>query len=201
MAATDDVIPIMPLPDLLPEALRNLPQDRWRRFVWNYVFNGAQGAAAARAAGYPDSSEAAKVRACELLQRDEIVEAIDALTAKYLFTLAPRAVLRLSELLDNPKHPKHDKAISMVLGATGHGEKSTVEHKFSGSVTVNHTDAALEDLRRFKALNFTREQLLGIFGFSGLDRYEKMLAIADQRAGVSRENGPVIEHGEAKTDA
>lgn len=180
--------PIMPLPDQLPEALRSLPQDRWRRFVWNYVFNGAQGAAAARAAGYPDSSEAAKVRACELLQRNEIVEAIDSLTAKYLFTLAPKAVLRLAELLDNPKHPKHDKAIAMALGAAGHGEKSTVEHKFSGSVTLNHTDAALEDLRRLLALGVSREKLLETFGHSGLPRYEKMLLEADKRA------GKVIEH-------
>jgi hypothetical protein len=62
-------------------------------------------------------------------------------------------------------------------------------------VTVNHTDAAIEDLRRLLALKVPREELVQIFGFSGLDRYEKMLEIADQR--VSRETGPVIEH-EAK---
>lgn len=178
-------IPIMPLPDQLPEALRELREDRWRRFVWNYVFNGAQGAAAARAAGYPDSSEAAKVRACQLLQRDDIVEAISALTTKYLFSLAPRAVLRLGELLDNPRHPKHDKAIAMVLGSTGHGERSTVDLNVSGSVSVNHTDAALNDLRALLALKVPREKLVEVFGHSGLDRYERMLAAADAK---------VIEH-------
>jgi hypothetical protein len=54
----------------------------------------------------------------------------------------------------------------------------------TGEVTVSHTDAALEDLRRCMALGFTDEQLVGVFGFSGLERYRALLKSAPK----------VIEH-------
>lgn len=174
-------IPLMPELAALPEPLRDLKDERWRRFVWAYVFNGANGAAAARAAGYSDVAEAAKVRAHALLQRDDIGAAIKALCTKYLFSLAPKAILRLEQLLDDPRHPKHDKAIEMALSRAGHGEKSSVDVRVSGSVEINHTDAALADLRRLKELGVPREKLIEVFGFSGLPRYEKMLALADAR--------------------
>jgi hypothetical protein len=186
--ALDVIVPDMPALDVLPEALQNLRDGRWRAFCWYYVFGGANGAEAARRAGFSDTAEGAKVQAHRLLQYDEINEAIQALTGKYLFSLAPKAALALDRLLDNPKHPKHDRAIDMVLNRSGHGETSKVDVNLIGSVTVDHTVAAIEDLRRLRALGVPREQQVAIFGYSGLERYERMLAVADQRA------GPVIEH-------
>jgi|SRR5665213_906129 len=183
-------IPLPPALDDLPEAMQSIRDERRRAFAWNYVFNGANGTAAAKAAGYSDASEACKVRAHHLLQRDDVQAGIKALTTRYLFSLAPKAVLRLEELLDNPKHPKHDKAIEMTLSRSGHGEKSSVDVNVSGSVTLNHTDSAIEDLRRLMALGTPRDRLIEAFGFSGLGRYERMLA--DK---VSRET-KTIEHRE-----
>jgi hypothetical protein len=54
--------------------------------------------------------------------------------------------------------------------------KASVDVNVSGEVVVNHTDAAVEDLQRLKSLGVPREQLLETFGYSGLDRYEKLLA-------------------------
>jgi hypothetical protein len=167
------------MPELseLPDQLRDLKGDPRRRvFAWCYVFGGANGAAAARAAGYSDHLDACKVRAHGLLQRDDVQEAIKALCSRYLFSLAPKAILRLEELLDNPKHPKHDKAIEMALSRSGHGERSTVDVNVSGSVTVNHTDQALNDLKMLKDMGASREMLVETFGYSGLERYERMLA-------------------------
>ena len=172
-----DAVPLMPDVADLPDVVRGLRDERWRRFVWAYVFGGADGQSAARAAGYADSGGiACKVRAHELLQRDQIQDAIKALTGKYLFSLAPKAVLRLGEILDNPKHSKHAKAIEMVLDRTGHGTQTDVNVTVGGEVTVNHTDTALENLRSMLELGVPREKLVDIFGFSGLSRYEKMLA-------------------------
>lgn len=166
----------------LPEALRDLRDERRRKFVWAYVFGtSCNGAAAARFAGYSDVHEGAKVRAHGLLQRDDVQDAIKALTTKYLFSLAPKAAIRLEALLDNDKHPQHAKAIDMALSRSGHGDKSTVDVNVSGSVTVNHTDAAIDDLRKLKALGVSREKLVETFGHSGLDRYERMLAVADAK--------------------
>lgn len=176
----------------LPEQVSRLRDERWRKFAWAYVFGGAEGAAAARFAGYSDVGEGCKVRASGLLQRDDIQDAIKALTGKYLFSLAPKAVLRLGQILDNPKHGKHTKAIEMVLDRTGYEAKTGVEVNVSGSVTVNHTDEALADLRRLRDMGVPREKLLETFGFSGLSRYEKMLAEQD---------GKTIEHRAGETAA
>lgn len=184
------------MPDIsdLPEQVRRLRDERWRKFAWAYVFNGAEGAAAARLAGYSDAGEGCKVRAHGLLQRDEIQDAIKALTGKYLFSLAPKAVLRLGEILDNPKHSKHAKAIEMVLDRTGHEARTGVDVSVSGELTVNHTDEALSDLRRLRDLGVPREKLVEMFGFSGLSRYEKMLIEADAKAGKLIE-GEVVARG------
>jgi hypothetical protein len=193
MAAMDPKdLPLLPPLADMPEALRDVRDERRRRFAWFYVFNGANGSAAAVAAGYSDVAGGAKVQAHHVLQRDDVQNAIKALTTRYLFSLAPKAVLRLEELLDNPKHPKHDKAIEMTLSRSGHGEKSQVDVNVSGSVTLNHTDTALEDLRRLVELGAPREKLIEAFGVSGLIRYEGMLAEK-----VSRET-KVIEHKESE---
>jgi hypothetical protein len=49
----------------------------------------------------------------------------------------------------------------------------SVSIQFNGGIDC---DAAIEDLRRLKMLGVPREQLIETFGYSGLDRYEKLLA-------------------------
>lgn len=180
-----DVFPLMPpLPDL-PEAVVALRDERQRSFVWHYMLNGGDGAKAARLSGYSDVKEACKVRASQLLQRADIQAALQELCTRYLFSLAPKAVFRLGKLLDDPKHKHHAKAIDMTLSRTGFGERTAVDVNVSGSVQVNHTREAVEQLRMFRGMGVPREKLVEIFGFSGLERYEKMLVEADAK---------VIEH-------
>lgn len=169
----NDPVPFMPDDADLPAALRDLRKATHRKFVWLYAFNGGHGSAAARGAGYSDKGEACKVRACVLLQRDDIQAAIDALIGKYLFSLAPKAVLRLEQLLDDPKHPSHTKAIEMALSRSGHGEKSSVD--VNVKVAIDHVAEAVEHLRILKGLGVPRAELEQTFRFSGLGRYERLL--------------------------
>lgn len=185
---------------VFPEAWSNfgpkmlaLRTDRERRFVWAYLMNGLHdgrenGAKAARAAGYSDVKEGAKVRAHALMHRDDILEAMQEVAARELRGLAIPAVIAMSNMLGKPDHPDHRKTIEMVLNRVGMGERTGVDVHVSGEVTVNHTDAAIEDLRRLLALKVPRAELERMFGFSGLARYEKMLEEADRRA------GRLIEH-------
>ena len=55
-------------------------------------------------------------------------------------------------------------------------ERTGVDLNVSGEVTINHTDSAVSDLRVLIGLRVPREELEKLFGFSGLERYEKMLA-------------------------
>lgn len=166
--------------------------ERERRFVWAYVLNSIHdgrenGAKSARDAGYSDVKDGAKVRAHELLHREDVLDAIQEVSGRELRGLVVPALAGLSRLLARPDHPDHRKAIEMVLNRTGFSEKTTVEVRHTGSIELSHTDAALEALAYFKSMQVPREVLLREFGHSGLDRYERMLEERDRKM-------KVIEH-------
>lgn len=167
-------------------------RDRERKFVWAFLLNSMtdgkeNGAQAARDAGYSDTGEGCKVRAHALLHREDVIDAMQEVAGRELRGLAIPAVAALGRLLAKPEHGDHRKAIEMVLERVAPA-RTQIDVNHSGEVNVNHTDAAIADLRRLKELGVPREKLLETFGFSGLDRYEKMLLEVDRKA------GKVIEH-------
>lgn len=164
--------------------------ERERKFVWFYITNEGppNGAQAARDAGYSDKSEAAKVSAHALLHRERVILALEEVGKKAFRGLLGPAVKAAAQLIQNEKHVDHSKAVFTTLARLGLGEKSSVDVNVNGEVTVNHTDQALQDLRTLIGLGVAREKLIEVFGFSGLSRYEKMLAEQDARA------PKVIEH-------
>ena len=177
-----DVIPLLPPLQHLPEAVQALRHERERVFVWHYMLNGANGADAARKAGYSDKKEGAKVRAHELLHRDDIQQALRELSTRYLFSLAPKALFRLSTLLESESEPVALKAVAMTLSRTGFAERTGLDVTVDGQVkVVDHTTAAVADLRRLKGLGVPRAELERVFGFTGLSRYEKLLAAEDAK--------------------
>lgn len=164
--------------------------ERERKFVWHYLQNGGDGAKAARAAGYSDQKEAAKVTACRALQRERVLEALDEVGRRAFRELLVPAVIATRTLIKNKKHPKHAQTVLSTLSRLGLVERTGVDLNMTGEVTVNHTDAAVNDLRVLVGLGVAREKLVELFGFSGLERYEKMLAEQERRA------PKVIEHQE-----
>lgn len=171
--------------------------ERERKFVWFYVLNGDENATqAARDAGYADPGHGASIRvhAHALLQRDRVLEAIEEVGRKAFRGLLGPAVLATSKMIRNDKHPDHAKTVSATLARLGFVEKTGVDVSVSGEVAVNHTDSALQDLRVLKDLGVPREKLIEMFGFSGLSRYEKMLAEVDARAPKLIE-GEVVSRG------
>lgn len=169
-------------PDELGPKMAALPE-RERKFVWAYLLSGGKGhgAEAARMAGYSDAGEGAKVRACLLLQRDRVLEAMHEVAWKSGRGLGLLAWIKLRRLVEKEDHPDHVKGLAMALART-FPEKTISEVNIHGEVSVNHTDAALEQLRILKGLGVPREKLLEAFGHSGLGRYEKMLAELDVRS-------------------
>jgi phage terminase small subunit len=143
---------------------------------------------AARLAGYSDPGRPSKAiisRAHQVLHRPRVIEAIEEVCRTQFRNLVPLVIAAAKRVLEDPGHPDHVKLVNSLLSRLGYGERTGVDVNVSGEVVMNHTDAAIDDLRRLKALGLPREKLLEAFGYSGLDRYEKLLASRDAK---------VIEH-------
>jgi phage terminase small subunit len=119
-----------------------LSSDQQRLFVW-WMANGAPTvAAAARAAGYSNVKEGAKVRGCVLMQQPAILEALHETAGKTMRSLAPLAITKAKRILENEAHPAHSDMIKTIMDRSGHSAKT--EHK----VTVEHT----VDMKELEAL-------------------------------------------------
>jgi hypothetical protein len=196
VSATLDVdpsyAPKLPSPDALgPKMLAC--RERERLFVWAYVLNGGNGAAAARAAGYSDSGEAAKVRAHDLLHRERVLDAIHEVSWKSLRGLAGLATLKARRILEADRHPDQAKIIAGVWSRAGFAEKTAHEVHHSGSIELNHTDAALEALAYLQSMSVPEEKLVEQFGHSGLARYRRMLEERDAKRGMKVIDGASSE--------
>lgn len=162
-----------------------------RKFVWFYVTGTGNQREAALLAGYSDVGEGAKVRASELMHRERVLQAIDEVGRQAFRGLLIPTVLAAKRLILNEDHPDHAKAVSTMLSRLGFGERTGVDVKVSGEVTLNHTDEALQQLRALRELGVPRDKLVELFGFSGLERYERMLTVADRQQ-------PRLIEGEAR---
>jgi hypothetical protein len=87
----------------------------------------------------------------------------------------PEASLALLNLIRNPDHKDHARAIGMLLDRTEPVQTShlmTITHK-----VIDPDKEALEELRAARHLGASREKLIELFGANGLDRLEGLEAI------------------------
>src|SRR5262249_25172563 len=178
----------------LGPAMKALPNDRYRAFVEFYLLEkpgrGAQ-TAADRRAGFvkPRTTALSYAQISYRMVRDErVVAAIAEESRKLLRAGAPDAVKRLHDVINDPDHPGHIRAIAMLLDradpVTSH---QTIE------VTHKHVDSdqeAIEELRALRQLNTPREKLLELYGGNGLARLEALEAAVTAQVA---QNAKVIE--------
>jgi hypothetical protein len=157
-----------------------LCSEKERLFVWEFVRSGGgarQASGAAREAGYVDSGTGAiRVTAHRVLHRDRVLAAIEEVGRQAFRSQLAPAVSANLRLIEDRDHPDHWKAVHATLSRNGLIERTGVDVNVTGEISVNHTEAALGDLRALLALGVPREKLVETFGFSGLARYERMLA-------------------------
>ena len=99
----------------LSEAMRALPNDKWRAFVRHYCADpkfGA-GARAYRAAGF--NTQKASQEAYHLLRDDRVITAIAEESKKILRGIHPAAVNALANMINDSSHKDHARAVAMVL--------------------------------------------------------------------------------------
>jgi phage terminase small subunit len=169
----------------LPE-MAALPTDQMRQFVEN-LFVHPNHAQAARAAGYgrrhdgqgESTAHAMAVISNRLLRDPRIIAARNAAQKILRRQYGPKALNVIGHILDDPQHKDAYKAARDILEL----EDTTVtKTETTVNVKVDHTRDALDTLRYMKSIGATREMLEAHFGFSGLSRYEELLAIEDRKS-------------------
>ena len=183
----------------LGPAMKALPNDRWRAFVDCYLLEkpgrGAQ-ANAARKAGFgnPKTSALSMTQIAWRMLRDErIVAAIAEELRKMLRAGAPEAVKALQNIIRDPSHKDHGRAIGIVLSRTD--PETTHQHIDITHRNIDPQLEAIEELRALRQLGTSREKMLELFGGNGLARIEALEA-ADtaQRARDAKIiNGETVE--------
>lgn len=175
--------------------------ERQRAFVRFFLMERpGYGAAVAayRKAGYGKTSKPTTQSkdAYHLLRTEKVIAAISEEARKVLRGIGhAEAVSALLNMIRNPKHRDHARAVDMILRrADPEISKIDVTHR-----VIDPDQEALEELRALRKLDTNRDKLLELYGPNGLDRLE-MLEAADnaRRAGQAKLiEGRAIEHDEA----
>lgn len=119
----DEMISDPDLEDLGPAMLALT--EKQRRFVIGWVrSSGKDAARVARAAGYSDASEGAKVAASNLLRNSKVIDAMKEEADRSLNGLAAVAVMVQKGLLENSSPAAQQKAVDSVLDRTGFARRT-----------------------------------------------------------------------------
>jgi hypothetical protein len=180
--------------EMSPE-MRALPNDKWRAYVHHYLTgppgHGSQ-ARAAQLAGLGGNPKYAARRGYTLAHDPRMIAAVAAESKRYIRSHAPEAVKALLNMINDPSHKGHERAVALALervDPAAHVHDVQVTHKI-----IDPDVEALEELRALRALNTPRETLLQLFGPNGLDRVERLEA-ADR---VRRADAAKVIEGEFK---
>jgi phage terminase small subunit len=181
-------------------AMAALANDKQRAFVLClYEVPRGNGAApaAARMAGFGTSTSSdcsMRVNAFRLMHNPRILAAIAEEDIRRIKTSAPRAIRALQNLIEDPTHKGHERALQMVMDRVHPAEQ---RHVHEVHHHIDHDKEAIEHLRMLKSLDVPRAKLEEVFGFSGLSRYERMLAAADGKPDPKLIEGKVIKSDDA----
>ena len=133
IAMRDEPIPDPPLDGLGPCMLALSAQQR--RFVVGWIgTRGQNGARVARAAGYSDHLDAAKVQACRLVQNPKVLAALREEADRRLDGIAVLAILGLGDLVQSKDEKIKSAAIDSALDRTGYSRRTQQD------IRVEHTD-------------------------------------------------------------
>jgi hypothetical protein len=184
----------------LGEAMRALPNERWRSFVYHLVTQKPGHGSltkAARAASFGQNSSPTNLAklAWKMAQDVRVIAAVAEESKKVLRLGHPEAVNAVLNLVRNDKHRDHARALEMVLSRSDPIETHSRHNIEVLHRTIDPDREALEELRALRHLGTSREKLLALFGFNGLDRIEALEAADTSRRADSAKiiEGKVVE--------
>jgi hypothetical protein len=162
--------------EMSPE-MRALPNDKWRNFVIHYLTGPAGHGSRARAAelaGLVRDPKYAARRGYTIYHDPRVIAAIAVESKKYIRSHAPDAAKALMNMIHDPAHKDHARAVSMLLNRVD-PEVQLTDMRVTHTI-VDPDVEALEELRALRALNTPREKLLELYGHNGLERVERLEA-------------------------
>ncbi len=112
--------------------------------------------------------------ALRLMRDDRILAAINEESKKIVRGGAPEAAKALLNLVRDPEHKDHARAIAMMLSRTD-PEITRQEMQITHRV-LDPDQEALEELHALRSLGTSHEKLLELFGGNGLARLERLEA-------------------------
>jgi hypothetical protein len=134
--------------------------------------------------------------AWQLSHDERMIAAIAEVSRAIVRRCAPEAANALLELVRDPEHRDHARAISMVLART---DPEVARHDISVThKVIDEDEEARQELAALRALGTTREKLLELFGANGLARLEAQEATDKLRRANEAKviDGEVIENGQ-----
>ena len=168
--------------------------ERQRAFV-RHLVTGKPGygclTRAYKLAGYGKNSKAATLsKEAHHLSRDErIISAIAEESRKVIRVGHPEAVSALFNMIRDPEHRDHARAVAMVIDRC---DPAVTKHSVDVTHrTIDPDQEALEEMRAARKLGATRAKLLELYGANGLDRLEALEAVDNARRADAAK---IIEH-------
>jgi hypothetical protein len=184
----------------LGEAMRALPNEKWRAFCYHLVTQKPGHGSltrAARAAGFGKNSTPTNLAklAWRMAQDHRVIAAVAEESKKVIRLGHPEAVAAVLNLVRNPKHRDHMRACDAVLSRADPIESHSRHNIEVLHRTLDPDREALEELRALRHLGTSREKLLTLFGANGLDRIEALeTADTSRRADSARViEGKIVE--------
>lgn len=161
----------------LGEAMRALPNEKWRDFVRYYLTGKPlRGAAEAyRKAGFQARDTLNDARnAYQLLHDDRMQRAIAEESREHYRAPIPGAVEAVKEILADPDHKDRARVAQGLLDRV---DPLITRHELGVTHRVlSADDEALEELKAARHLGASREKLLELFGGNYLPKLEQLEA-------------------------
>jgi hypothetical protein len=184
----------------LGPAMQALPNAKWRAYVYHLITQKSGHGAltrAARAAGFGKNSTPTNLAklAWRLSREERVIAAVAEESKKVIRLGHPEAAAAVINLIRNPKHRDHMRAVDAVLSRADPIESHSRHNIEVLHRTIDPDREALEELRALRHLGTPREKLLALFGHNGLDRIEALEAADMSRRADSAKviEGKVVE--------
>jgi hypothetical protein len=184
----------------LGEAMRGLPNEKWRAFCYHLVTQKPGHGSltrACRAAGFGKNSTPTNLAklAWRMAQDVRVIIAVAEESKKVIRLGHPEAVAAVLSLVRDSKHRDHMRACDAVLSRADPIESHSRHNIEVLHRTIDPDREALEEFRALRHLGTSREKLLTLFGHNGLDRIEALEAADTSRRADSARviEGKVVE--------